>query len=463
MKKVLVIDDDIDICALLNRFLSKNNYDVKVAHKGSTSLALIEKDFFDLVLCDFRLPDMDGLEITQQIKKISPATKIIIITGYSDVKVAVNVIKRGAYEYVTKPIHPEEILVTLKEALNDSSQDGNNDANQTEKKSEKNKSKKSTEFSFVAGNGSRSKQMYKLVDLVAPTDMTVVILGETGTGKEVMAKTIHQRSKRKDKLFVALDCGAIPSEIAGSELFGHKKGSFTGAINDKIGHFEQANGGTLFLDEIGNLSYDNQIKLLRVLQERKVKKIGDTVEVDVDVRIIVATNEDLKQMVAKGTFREDLYYRLNEFKIELPALRERISETTEFIDYFLDLASTDLEKNVTRVDDDVVAVFKAYHWPGNLREMKNVIKRATLLATSDTISIDTIPDDLKMPALAEESFEEPQGEIMDLKLVAENAEKKAILNALVKTGYNKSKTAKMLNVDRKTLYNKIASYDIKLP
>ena len=318
---------------------------------------------------------------------------------------------------------------------------------------------------FHSTSSAYSKGIQKLIDLVAPTNMTVMIIGESGTGKEVTAKGIHTASDRAGKKFIPVDCGAIPKELAGSELFGHVKGSFTGALTDKIGHFEAADGGTLFLDEIGNLSYDNQIKLLRVLQERKVRKIGATEEKDIDVRILVATNEDLKQMVAKGTFREDLYYRLNEFKIELSPLRERKSDIVEFANFMLAKSTNELNKEVTEFSEGVIQTFKDYPWPGNLREMQNVVKRSVLLTTSTIVETDHIPEEIKSPDFyahfSGTSDEEP--EINDLKRVAEEAEKRAILRVLGKTGFNKSKTAKILNVDRKTLYNKITAYGIELP
>ncbi len=461
MSKVLVIDDDLDICSLLKRFLTKNDFETETAHTGLSGLKLIEKTKFDVVLCDFRLPDKDGIEMVQEIKRISPSSQIIVITGYSDVKMAVKVIKRGAFEYVTKPIHPEEILLSINHALSEKKESFTS-ARVEHKEEKKAPSQQAPEF--IKGKSERSKQLYQLMDLVAPTNMTVIVLGESGTGKEVMANAIHNNSKRKNKKFVSVDCGAIPKEIAGSELFGHKKGSFTGALADKIGHFEEAHGGTLFLDEIGNLSYENQVKLLRVLQERKIKRIGDLVEIPVDVRIIVATNEDLKDMVAKGTFREDLYYRINEFKLELTALRERKTEIPEFANHLLNRAIHDLNKaEDLKLNDEVIEVFKTYPWPGNLREMKNVIKRAALVSTSKEISLDNIPEEIKNPNYFQSSQEAgSQEQAGSLKEIVEQAERRAIVDVLVKTGNNKSKTAKILGVDRKTLYNKMNSYDITL-
>lgn len=461
MPRILVIDDNIDICILLKRYLTKNGYDVEVAHSGKDALKVFSKTKFDLVLCDYRLPDYDGLGMIQSLKKISSDVQIIIITGYSDVKLAVEVIKKGAFEYVTKPIHQEEILHNIKAALL-KKESLENEGDSKVKQPKKSASKKGSGLNFVKGKGNRSNQLNKLIDLVAPTDMTVVICGESGTGKEVTAQTIHHLSKRKDQKMIAVDCGAIPQELAGSLLFGHIKGSFTGAITDKVGHFQAANKGTLFLDEIGNLSYENQIKLLRVLQERKIQKIGDSSDISIDVRVIVATNENLKEKVAKGEFREDLYYRLNEFNIELPSLRERNEDLKELSLFFLKKASLELDKEVTEFSPDVLAIFQKYNWPGNIRELKNVIKRATLMSSTNAVNVDAIPLELQVPATLNTLNSNDNNRPKDLKSVTERAEKEAIINALKEAGFNKSKTAKILNVDRKTLYNKISAYEIEI-
>ncbi len=467
MKRILCIDDDPDICLLLSRYLGKNGYEVETAFNGLNGLKKIETEKIDLVLCDFRLPDKEGLDMIRAIKDIRPQLPIIVITGYSDVKIAVKAIKYGAFEYVIKPIHPEEILITIKAAL-ESAKSAAEPQNVTEKSERSEKVKSETkpvltdDLTPVKGSSPSAKQLYQLVNLVAPTDMTVLILGESGTGKEVMAKTIHQLSKRKNEPFVAVDCGALPRELAASELFGHKKGSFTGAINDKVGHFESANGGTLFLDEIGNLSYENQVKLLRVLQERKVKRIGDTKDIPLDVRIIVATNEDLKKAVKEGNFREDIFFRINEFKIELPSLKERKGDLSDFAGHFLELSNRELDRDIQGFSDDVISRFRDYYWPGNLREMKNVIKRAALLSNGKQIELSDLPDEIVHPSFFQEQETEGDQPITDLKSVAEQAERKAILSILAKTGYNKSKTAEILKVDRKTLYNKITAYGIDL-
>ncbi len=464
MAKLLCIDDDLDLCTLLKRFLTKNGYEVEVAYTGNSGLKRFEAEPFDLVLCDFRLPDKDGLDMMKALKKIRHQVPVILITAYSDVKVAVKAVKMGAFEYVSKPILPDEILVTVEKALESAGQQ--NPVQQTSTEPESNKAKSQPlpgdKPEYVIGNSQTGKQIQNLIELVAPTDMTVIILGESGTGKEVAAQAIHHYSKRKDKPFLAVDCGALSPELAGSELFGHKKGSFTGALSDKRGYFQLADGGTLFLDEIGNLSYENQVKLLRVLQERKVRMIGDEKDFDVDVRLIVATNENLKKKVAEGSFRQDIYYRLHEFTISLPALRERKEDIELFTDYFLKMANRQLNKEVTGVEDQVLEKFRNYSWPGNLRELKNILKRCTLFAGKGRITVKDLPQEIVHPVMLEmdEPFDE-NDEIINLRTATERAERKAILNALVKTNFNKSKTAELLKVDRKTLYTKMNDLGIE--
>lgn len=460
MAKVLVIDDDLYIGKLLKRVLEKNDFDVQIAHSGKSGLAIQKKEAFDVVLCDYRLPDMDGLEMIPALKQNDPNSEIIVITGYSDVRLAVKVMKMGAFEYVTKPIHREEILATVKKAVE--KRENKSTAPQPVSSSTKTTSKKEfPKTNYVEGTGVQAQRLQKLISLVAPTDMTVVITGESGTGKEVTAMHIHQASKRANKPMVAVDCGALPQELAGSILFGHLKGSFTGALNDKVGHFEAANGGTLFLDEVGNLSYENQIKLLRVLQERKIQRIGESKSKDIDVRVIAATNEDLKVMVQEGKFREDLYYRLNEFSVELPSLRERKQDIQEIATFFMKEAACEFEKDVNQIDSSVLSAFETYSWPGNIRELKNIMKRATLLASGSSIDLNAIPIEIQNPVFFD-SESDDDSEVLELRKVTERAEKKAILQALKMTGMNKSKTAELLKVDRKTLYNKINSYGIEL-
>jgi two-component system response regulator HydG len=320
---------------------------------------------------------------------------------------------------------------------------------------------------FVEGKSNSAQKISEYVKLVAPTGMSVLIMGESGTGKEYVARKIHQQSARSDKPFVAIDCGALPRDLAGSEFFGHMKGSFTGAFADKKGQFEAANGGTIFLDEIGNLGYDIQVQLLRAIQERKIRRIGSTSEIPVDVRIITATNEDLKKAVSEGEFREDLFHRINEFAIQVSPLRDRPDDLIIFTRHFLELANSELNRTVSGFSTEVLDIFSRYSWPGNFRELKNIIKRAVLLSNGNVVQPDTLPDEL----IAEASGREPviltanETEVTDdlnLREAAHRSERELIVSTLEKVRFNKSKAARLLNVDRKTLYNKMKQFNIPL-
>ncbi|MFT6055228.1 MAG: two-component system response regulator HydG [Roseivirga sp.] len=462
MERILIIDDDPDICLLLKKFLAKKGYETFTAQEGREGERWLKENRVDLVLCDFKLPDYSGLEMLQKIKIIDIQIQVVIITGYSDVRIAVEALKKGAFEYVTKPLYPDEILITIQNALKARAEKEEEGSPQVKTLG---RSKAKVLETFVSGVSLSSLSVGKHIDLIAPTNMSVIVLGETGTGKEYVAKAIHQRSKRANMPFVALDCGALPKELASSELFGHTKGAFTGAINDKKGCFEAANGGTLFLDELGNLSYDNQIKLLRVLQERRVKPIGSNREVAVDVRVVVATNQDLKQSVKRHEFREDVYHRLNEFKIELSPLRERPDDVEVFAKHFLKEANEQLEKSVEGFSQKTMDVLKAYTWHGNLRELKNVVKRSVLLCQDSFIDVMHLPQEILAPDtdISGAMDVSSNGELpKDLKSVAEEAERRAILMVLKHTNNNKSQTADLLKVDRKTLYNKLKAYDINI-
>ncbi len=456
MEKILIVDDDKDICMLLDRFLTKNNFSTSTAHRASEALQTVRETKYDLVLCDFKLPDANGLEVLQKIKILSPETAVIIITGYSDVKTAVLTVKHGAYDYVTKPLYPDEILHTIKNALAKKAEKASVVSSKEDDRGKTAKSKK-----YLFGKSRAAEVLQKHINLIAPTNMSVIIIGETGTGKEFVANAIHQNSPRGSKPFVAIDCGALPKELAGSELFGHLKGSFTGAIADKKGSFEIADGGTLFLDEIGNLSYENQMRLLRVLQERKIKKIGGVTDISIDVRIIAATNEDLKESVREGKFREDLYHRLNEFKIELSPLRERKADILLFADHFLELANDQLGKSVEGFDEEVKEKLKDHYWHGNLRELQNVVKRSVLLTLGNLVTLESLPQEIISPTFFDNNMDD-EFDPTNLKSVSENAERNAIISVLEKTGYNKTRAAEVLNIDRKTLYNKLKAYDINL-
>jgi two-component system response regulator HydG len=450
-------------------------------------LELLEEIEPSLVMCDFRLEDMEGNVLLGKIKERYPALPVIIITGYSDIKIAVEVMKMGAYDYITKPLFPDEILVTIKKALETPFAGEpkqvvspvKETVAPTPSAAKQTPSKIIHSGDYIFGDSAVFRTLLQQIDLVAPTPYTVIIYGESGSGKEAIAQEIHKRSKRKGKPFVAIDCGSLSKELAGSELFGHEKGSFTGALNQKIGSFEIANGGTIFLDEVANLSYDIQVSLLRVVQERKMRRVGGIKDIDLDVRIIVASNEKLWESTRKGKFREDLYHRFNEFSIDVPPLRQRPEDVMLFADHFLEQTNQELGKNVTRFSEEVEHIFKTYVWYGNLRELKNVIKRATLLTDGEQIEASSLPFEIShhnklqfesqpepavkpvMPAavVREETIETPRSiSETTLKGASIDAEYEMILKALKKVNFNKSKAAKLLNIDRKTLYNKMKQY-----
>ena len=447
MAKILLIEDDVAFCKLLEKFLIKKLYVVTAVFSAEEAKSKIKSDKFDLIITDLRLPDCDGIVLMSEIKLTHPNIPIILMTGYSDVSTAVKAIKNGAADYISKPFNPEEVLLVITDALQISNDKEPNQIVTTQRIGKQNVKKTTSEF--VKGISKASQKLAEYIQLVSPTNMSVLIIGESGTGKEVIAKSIHENSSRKNTNFIAVDCGSIPKELAASEFFGHIKGSFTGAIQDKIGFFEAANGGTIFLDEIGNLSYENQIQLLRALQERKIKPVGSNKEIDVDIRIITATNEDLREAVKNGDFREDLYHRINEFSIHSPSLVERNEDLMIFSDFFLEKSNQELNKNVIGFSSEVMTIFQNYRWPGNLRELQNCIKRATLLSQGDFI---------EKTALPMEFFQNEDKKTTDFSLF-EN-EKETILDALNQTNNNKSEAAKLLKINRKTLYNKLNRYDI---
>lgn len=449
MPKILLIEDDVTFSAMLERFLKKNGFAVDTSYSSEEAQKKMAENVYDLIFTDLRLPDDDGISILTKVKDLYPDTPVILMTGYAEVSTAVKAMKKGAFDYISKPFNQDEVLAVIKNALK---KEGSATSEEQITVSSDTIAERPVK-KRVAGISSASIKLNEYIKLVAPTDMSVLITGESGTGKEVVAKKIHDDSLRKDFSFIAVDCGAIPKEIAASEFFGHIKGSFTGAVSNKTGHFEAANGGTIFLDEVGNLSYENQIQLLRALQERKVKPIGSNQEIEVDIRLITATNEDLLKAVEKGQFREDLYHRLNEFTIQVPSLHERKEDLMIFADHFLDIANRQLNKKVLGFSDEVISVFQQYKWPGNLREMLNVIKRSALLSQGDLIQKEVLPAEIKSP-VNNSSVSEKKS------FSRKENERELIINALNEVDNNKSKAAKLLSITRKTLYNKIKEYDI---
>ncbi|MCJ8210493.1 sigma-54 dependent transcriptional regulator [Mucilaginibacter sp. RS28] len=476
MKKILIVDDEVNTALLLSKFLTRNGFEVTTASNGSAGMDHLKNGQYDLVLCDFRLEDTDGREMLKNIKLQYPRTGVIIITGYSDIKMAVELIKMGAYDYITKPLYPDEILNTINKAIETHhalvEEPQQEPAAVMPAKSSKDKDDKKQVLSneFVVGKSKASKELLRQIELVAPTNYSVIILGESGTGKESVAKSIHLNSPRRDQPFIAMDCGSLTKELAQSEFFGHEKGSFTGALYTKIGHFEMANGGTLFLDEVGNLSYDIQAALLRTVQERKVKRIGSTKEINLDVRIIVATNENLMDGISKGRFREDLYHRFNEFTIYMPPLHDRGTDIIALSEHFLKIANRELGRNVQSLSPEVVECFMNYRWPGNIRELKNVIRRATLLTEGEEIQMKALPLEISIsnarnafsePSYTHETAAAPTKEHrIDLKNAALEAEYDTILRVLREVNFNKTKAAEILKIDRKTLYNKMKAINL---
>ncbi len=460
--KILVIDDDISFCIMLKTFLEKKGFVVTNAFNSKEAEVCFNKENFDVVLTDVRLPDSDGIELLKAIKQKSFATQVILMTGYTEIKTAVNAMKLGAFDYVGKPINPDEILFTIHQAL-DKKTAKKTAVSETETVVDVQSKQGSKSAEFVEGASKASSTLHEYINLVAPTNMSVLIMGESGTGKENIAHSIHLKSKRAQKPYIAVDCGAIPKDLASSEFFGHIKGSFTGAINDKMGHFEAANGGTIFLDEVGNLSYEVQVQLLRALQERKVKPVGSNQEVTVDIRVIAATNEDLQKAVKDGEFREDLFHRLNEFGIQAPRLAERREDILMFADHFLNQSNRDLDKRVLGFSPEVESLFLSYDWPGNLREMKNIIKRSVLLTKEEWIAKDVLPAEMfEASAVRTQNAVDGENQEEDLRLFSSRNEEQAIRTALEKVKFNKTKAAQLLGIDRKTLYNKIKLYDIEL-
>lgn len=439
MKHILIVEDDTTFAVMLQTWLSKKKFSVaSVSGIAAAKKTLIESSV-DLVLCDLRLPDGDGIDLLEWVSNRNVNVPLIVMTSYAAIPSAVQAMKLGARDYISKPVNPEDLLQKINEVFNAGVRTGKQIPVSESVPEETN---------YLEGQSEAARQLYTYVKLVAPTSMSVLINGASGTGKEYVAKRIHQLSKRSEKPFVAIDCGAIPKELAASEFFGHKKGSFTGAIEDKVGAFIEADGGTIFLDEIGNLSYDVQVQLLRVLQERRVKLIGTTTEVKVDVRLIAATNEDLKAAIKSGAFREDLYHRINEFTIYMPHLCERGEDIPLFANFFLDQANRELEKPVPGFLPEAMERISQYTWPGNLREMRNTVMRAALLAQGNPIRVEHLGIDM--------NIDKPINILHD-----PDSERTKIVSALQKCSGNKSKAAAMLGIDRKTLYNKLKLYQIE--
>ena len=438
---------------MLQTWLRRKGFEVdKATSVGAAVKLLVDMKSVDLVLSDLRLPDHDGLRLLAWMHEHSINAPFIVMTNYAEVQNAVLAMKSGAADYIAKPVQPDILLQKINDAIEQNAQQASSttqNAPTAHNSKLKTQNSKLTAPRYIEGKSEASRQLYSYVELVAPTPMSVLILGASGTGKEYVAHRIHDLSQRHDRPFFALDCGAIPRDVAASEFFGHKKGAFTGADADKRGAFEIANGGTLFLDEVGNLSYEVQVQLLRALQERRIRPVGGTKEIDIDIRLVCATNENLEEAVSEGRFREDLYHRINEFTIYMPKLSERGSDLFLFADLFIRHANEELNRNVEGFDSGAAEMLASHSWPGNLRELNNVVKRAVLLTRGSQIT--TVELTLAMGQIRTDNV---------LQLHDEDTERQRIITALQQTNGNKAKAARLLGVDRKTIYNKIEKLGI---
>ncbi|MDR2498115.1 MAG: sigma-54 dependent transcriptional regulator [Tannerellaceae bacterium] len=437
MTEALIIEDDLFFASMLSSWLSKRGMSVTTVSSVSEARNKLKTATYQFILSDLYLPDGEGIDVLTWLRKKDKNVPFIIMTNFAQIPTAVQAIKLGASDYIAKPINQESLWTKITELLHAASKADQSSTGRIE---------------LIEGTSALSKQMYELINLVAPTNMSVLISGTSGTGKEFAARRIHELSERSKAPFIAVDCGAIPKELASSEFFGHVKGSFTGAIDNKIGAFEAARGGTIFLDEIGNLTYEIQVQLLRALQEHAIKPIGTNKLIKTDVRLISATNENLRTAIAAGHFREDLYHRINEFNIRIPDLKERPEDILLFAEHFLRQSNIELKKEVKGFNKETAAYFFAYPWPGNLRQMRNAVRYATLLATDDYIAMKDLPQELTISSVANSPTQ----------LKSEAHERELIVNALQRANNNKTLAARLLGIDRKTLYNKIKAYNLEI-
>jgi DNA-binding NtrC family response regulator len=466
MRRVLVIDDDTTVRDLLQDFLSLEGYEVSVAGDGADGLELLASEDFSAVLLDLAMPNVGGMEVLRGMKETRSAeTPVIIITAYGTVKNAVEAMKLGAFDYVTKPFRLDEVNIIIKRAIEVSEIKDENRRLRRELK-------KRYEFHGLIGSSPEMQEIYTLIEKIADTDSTVLITGESGTGKELVARIIHYNSSRAERNFVPINCAAIPRDLLESELFGHERGAFTGAVSTRVGRFELANKGTLFLDEIGELDPSLQVKMLRVIQEREFERIGSTKTINVDVRIIAATNRDLEKLTREERFREDLYYRLNVIPIHIPPLRSRREDIPLLVDHFLKKHSRAKKRPGPILNDEIIDVFMNYNWPGNVRELENLIERLTILNGGEEVSVADLPERFQTvaprrnvesagPASGEEVRVSPEG--VDLNRIVDDLERRLIIQALQLSKGVKSKAASLLGLNRTTLVEKMKKKGIEVP
>lgn len=445
--RILIVDDDENLRIGMVTILEDEGFEVDEAANGREGLEKLEQGLYDLIVTDYKMNEMDGLHFLKQLKTDYPSMKVIMVTGYGTIEHAVEAMQLGAINYITKPVKPKKLVQLIKNILH--VEDGD-DLSPAQKQSQL---RKYQHFHKLAGQSKAMQQVYRKIKEVVPTDIPVLITGESGTGKEMVANAIHELSRRKQGPFVAVNTGAIPRELIASELFGHLKGAFTGAIADKKGKFEEANNGTLFLDEIGTMSLPVQISLLRVLETQVIERVGSNRPIKVDVRIIAASNERLEELIEKNQFREDLYYRLNVFMIELPPLRERQGDIEHLANYYRHIFNLELQKNVSGITPRALEALNSYHWPGNVRELRNIILRCVLTADSQ-IDLKHLPANIIKPGLAQINITFKPG------IALSEVEKTMIIQTLKAVKGNKLRAASVLGISRRSLYNKLEEYEI---
>ncbi|MEM8885849.1 MAG: sigma-54 dependent transcriptional regulator [Planctomycetota bacterium] len=458
--QLMIVDDDPLVADSLAVFLKSRQYDVHVETDAHRALRrLKEGSRVDLILTDVNMPGLDGFALLKEARKVDPGLVVVMLTGYGTIESAVKAMRDGAEDYVTKPVIDEEMLLTVERALKRRKLTQENEQLKRQLRS-------SLKLENLIGADHRMRKMFETIQTVASTRATVLLTGESGTGKSMVAKAVHHASTRADKPFVEVNCGALPETLLESELFGHKRGSFTGAESDRMGKFLRAHGGTIFLDEIATASPALQVKLLRILQERRFERVGDDESIEVDARVVLATNVDLKQAVDRGEFREDLYHRINVVSIEIPPLRERLSDIPLLVDHFLRRYANENEKQVDAISDDAMQVLSSYDWPGNVRELENAIERAVVLTRESILGAGDFP--LEISGVSEENgaggyrldFRPDGRTIMPLKKALEGPEKEIIAATLASVNWNRQKAAKLLDINRTTLFNKMRKYDL---
>ncbi len=448
---LFVVDDDKNICEAMADYLRGLGHRTETALTCHDAIGRMQEYPFDVVICDVNLPDQDGFQLLEWAVKHKPDTSVILLTGYGTIESAVEAIRLGAFDYLTKPVIDDELNFSIQRALS-----------QREIVQENKQLKRQLDDKFglsnIIGRDYKMAKMFDLIESVADTRTTVLILGENGTGKTITARAVHQLSGRRDKPFIEVACGALPDSLLESELFGHVQGAFTGATHNKVGKFLQADGGTLFLDEIGTASPSLQIKLLRVLQDREFEPVGGNETHKVDVRLILATNEDLEERVKRGEFRQDLFYRINVITVTQPPLRERVGDIPLLVDHYVRQFNEQMGKQVQGFHDDALQALQLYAWPGNVRELVNVVERAVVLAKSDRISVNDLPETIRHQVTTPSITGTLSGGT--LKTALANPERQIIIDALNSNGWNRQDTARMLGINRTTLYKKMKKYDI---